>query len=119
MMKISFKELRKTPFEVKASLKNLKKTYKIELKLATLTDSMREDAPVESMGAVLSALESVTEYVVNMLRLKDNEVETLENLSQEEFMALSQRLTMRVMGMSEAEIEDALLEAEADEGLVE
>ena len=34
-------------------------------------------------------------------------------------MALSQRLTMRVMGMSEAEIEDALLEAEADEGLVE
>lgn len=119
MMKISFKELRKTPFEVKASLKNLKKTYAVQLKLATLEDSMQEDVPVESLQAVLGALENVTEYVVDMLKLKPAEIEALEDLSQEDVMAIAQRLNMRLMGMSEAEIEKALSETETDEGLAE
>ena len=115
-MKISFKELRKAPFEVKASVKNLKKTYAVQLKLATLEDSMQEDAPVESLHAVLGALENVTEYVVDILKLKPAEVEALEDLSQEDVMAIAQRLNMRLMGMSEAEIEKALTETD-DEGL--
>ncbi|MBJ7624283.1 phage tail tube assembly chaperone [Weissella confusa] len=116
-MKISFTELRKAPFEVKASVKNLKKTYAVQLKLATLEDSMQEDAPVESLQAVLGALDNVTEYVVDMLKLKSDEVESLEDLSQEDVMAIAQRLNMRLMGMSEAEIEKALTETDDDEGL--
>lgn len=119
MMKISFKELRKAPFEVKASVKNLKKTYAVQLKLATLEDSMQEDAPVESLQAVLGALENVTEYVVDMLKLKPAEIDTLEELSQEDVMAIAQRLNMRLMGMTEAEIEKALAESDDDEGLAE
>lgn len=118
-MKISFKELRKIPFEVKASIKNLKKTYAIQLKLATLEDSMQEDAPVESLQAVLGALESVTEYIIDMLKLKPAEIEALEDLSQEDVMAVAQRLNMRLMGMTEAEIEKALAESDDDEGLAE
>lgn len=116
-MKISFKELRKASFEVKASVKNLKKTYGIQLKLATLEDSMQEDAPVESLQAVLGALDNVTEYVVDMLKLKPAEIEALEDLSQEDVMAIAQRLNMRLMGMSEDEIEKALKETDDDEGL--
>ncbi|WP_167849256.1 phage tail tube assembly chaperone [Weissella confusa] len=116
-MKISLKELRKAPFEVKASVKNLKKTYAIQLKLATLEDSMQEDAPVESLQAVLGALDNVTEYVVDMLKLKSDEIEALEDLGQDEVMAIAQRLNMRLMGMSEAEIEKALTETDDDEGL--
>ena len=116
-MKISFKELRKTPFEVKASVKNLKKTYAIQLKLATLEDSMQEDAPVESLQAVLGALDGVTEYVVDMLKLKPAEIEALEDLGQEDVMAIAQRLNMRLMGMTEAEIEETLAESDEDEGL--
>ncbi|WP_195308073.1 phage tail tube assembly chaperone [Weissella confusa] len=115
-MKIAFKELRKTPFEVKASVKNLKKTYAIQLKLATLEDSMQEDAPVESLQAVLGALDGVTEYVVDMLKLKPDEIEALEDLGQEDVMAIAQRLNMRLMGMSEAEIKKALTKTD-DEGL--
>ncbi|RAU09260.1 hypothetical protein DEJ53_01975 [Weissella confusa] len=115
-MKISFKELRKAPFEVKASVKNLKKTYAIQLKLATLEDSMQEDAPVESLQAVLGALDGVTEYVVDMLKLKPAEIEALEDLGQEDVMAIAQRLNMRLMGMTEAEIKKALTETD-DEGL--
>ncbi len=119
MMKISFKELRKTPFEVKGSVKNLKKTYAIQLKLAKLEDAMSADEPVESMEAVLGALDNVTEYVVDMLKLKPAEIEALEELSQEDVMTIAQRLNMRLMGMTEAEIEEALSEVETDEGLVE
>lgn len=119
MMKISFKELRKTPFEVKASVKNLKKTYAIQLKLATLEDAMSADKPVESLQAVYGALENVTEYVVDMLKLKESEIEALEELSQEDVMAIAQRLNMRLMGMTEAEIEKALSESDDDEGLAE
>ena len=115
-MKISFKELRKAPFEVKASVKNLKKTYAIQLKMATLEDSMQEDAGVESLQAVLGALDNLTEYVVDMLKLKPAEIEALEDLSQEDVMAIAQRLNMRLMGFSEAEIEKALTETD-DEGL--
>lgn len=117
-MKIAFKELRKAPFEVKASVKNLKKTYAIQLKLATLEDSMQEDAPVESLQAVLGALDGVTEYVVDMLKLKPAEIEALEGLSQEDVMTIAQRLNMRLMGMSEDEIKKALAESkDDDEGL--
>lgn len=119
MMKISFKELRKTPFEVKASVKNLKKTYAVQLKLATLEDAMSADKPVESLQAVYGALENVTEYVVDMLKLKESEIEALEELSQEDVMAIAQRLNMRLMGMTEAEIEKALSESDDDEGLAE
>lgn len=119
-MKISYKELRKAPFEVKASLKNLKKTYAIQLKLATLEDTMSEDAPVESLQAVLGALDNVTEYIVDTLKLKDDEIEKLEELSQDEVMTIAQRLNMRLMGMSEKEVEEALKPTEDDEeGLVE
>lgn len=117
-MKISFKELRKAPFEVKASVKNLKKTYAIQLKMATLEDSMQDDAQVESLQAVLGALDNLTEYVVDMLKLKPAEIEALEDLSQEDVMAIAQRLNMRLMGMSESEIKKVLTESEDDdEGL--
>ena len=114
-MKISFKELRKAPFEVKASVKNLKKTYAVQLKLATLEDSTQNDTPVESLQAVLAALDSVTEYIVEMLKLKPAEIEALEELSQEDVMTIAQRLNMRLMGMSESEIEKALTESEDDD----
>ena len=116
-MRISFKELRKAPFEVKASVKNLKKTYAIQLKMATLEDSMQEDAGVESLQALLGALDNLTKYVVDMLKLKTSEIESLEDLSQEDVMAIAQRLSMRIMGMSESEIKKALTETDDDEGL--
>lgn len=118
-MKISYKELRKAPFEVKASLKNLKKTYAIQLKLAKLEDAMSEDTPIEAMEFVLNGLDSLTEYIVEMLKLKPAEIEKLENLSQDEVMTIAQRLNMRLMGMSEKEIEEDLKPSddEAEEGL--
>lgn len=141
-MKITFKELRKTPFEVKASIKNLKKTYKIQLKLAKLQEMFSEDVldkvdqevektdeeqlkeeiaknqrNITKTEKAMEGLDSVTEYVVDMLKLKESEADKLEELSQEEVMAIAQRLNMRLMGMTEAEIEETLAESDDDEGL--
>ena len=141
-MKISFKELRKTPFEVKASVKNLKKTYKIQLKLAKLQEMFSEDVSdkvdqevekteeeqrkeeiaesqrnITKTEKAMEGLDLVTEYVVDMLKLKESEADKLEELSQEEVMAIAQRLNMRLMGMTEAEIEETLAESDDDEGL--
>lgn len=141
-MKIAFKELRKTPFEVKASVKNLKKTYKIQLKLAKLQEMFSEDVSdkvdqevekteeeqrkeeiaesqrnITKTEKAMEGLDLVTEYVVDMLKLKESEADKLEELSQEEVMAIAQRLNMRLMGMTEAEIEETLAESDDDEGL--
>lgn len=141
-MKIAFKELRKTPFEVKASVKNLKKTYKIQLKLAKLQEMFSEDVSdkvdqevekteeeqrkeeiaesqrnITKTEKAMEGLDLVTEYVVDMLKLKESEADKLEELSQEEVMAIAQRLNMRLMGMTEDEIEKALTETDDDEGL--
>ena len=97
-MKIAFKELRKTPFEVKASVKNLKKTYKIQLKLAKLQEMFSEDVSdkvdqevekteeeqrkeeiaesqrnITKTEKAMEGLDLVTEYVVDMLKLKESE----------------------------------------------
>lgn len=141
-MKIAFKELRKTPFEVKASIKNLKKTYKIQLKLAKLREMFSEDVldtvdqevekteeeqlteeiaenqrNITKTEKVMEGLDSIVEYVVDMLKLKESEADKLEELSQEDVMAIAQRLNMRLMGMSEAEVEQALNSDDDDEGL--
>ncbi|MBJ7678698.1 hypothetical protein HAU87_10630 [Weissella confusa] len=141
-MKIAFKELRKTPFEVKASVKNLKKTYKIQLKLAKLQEMFSEDVSdkvdqevekteeeqrkeeiaesqrnITKTEKAMDGLDLVTEYVVDMLKLKESEADKLEELSQEEVMAIAQHLNMRLMGMTEAEIEETLAESDDDEGL--
>lgn len=105
-MKIAFKELRKTPFEVKASVKNLKKTYKIQLKLAKLQEMFSEDVSdkvdqevekteeeqrkeeiaesqrnITKTEKAMEGLDLVTEYVVDMLKLKESEADKLEELS--------------------------------------
>ena len=113
-MKISFKELRKAPFEVKASFKNLRKTYGVQLELAKLQDSLNGE-PVESMQAILKSFDDTVEYISDMLHLKGKELDALEELEQEEVTAIAQRISMRVMGMSEDEIKEALEPSDDDE----
>lgn len=115
-MNLSFQEIRKAPFTVKSSIKNLKKTYAMQLHMAKLQDSLTENEPIENMQAISDSLQATVDYVVDVLKLKPNEVEKLEELDQEELMALAQRLNLRIMGMSEQEIEDIQNESD-EEGL--
>lgn len=68
------------------------------------------------MQAISDSLQATVDYVVDVLKLKTNEIEKLEELDQEELMSLAQRLNLRIMRMSEQEIEDIQNESD-EEGL--
>ncbi|KAA8446934.1 phage tail tube assembly chaperone [Weissella paramesenteroides] len=117
-MKILFKELSAKPFEVKGSVKNLKKTYAIQLKLANMQDITQQENPVDSLKSMMEALDELSAYIVNILHLSKPQQEKLEDLSQDDLMRITQYLNMRLMGMSDADIEKAQAEADEDgEGL--
>lgn len=116
-MNILFKELSAKPFEVKDSVKNLKKTYAIQLKLANMQE-VSEPNPVESLKNMMEALNELSAYIVDILHLSKPQQEKLEDLSQNNLMRITQYLNMRLMGMSDADIEKAQAEADEDgEGL--
>ena len=116
-MKILFKELSAKPFEVKGSVKNLKKTYSIQLKLANMQEASEQN-PVDSLKSMMEALDELSAYIVDILHLSKPQQEKLEDLSQDDLMRITQYLNMRLMGMSDADIEKARAEADEDgEGL--
>lgn len=116
-MKILFKELSAKPFELKGSVKNLKKTYSIQLKLANMQE-VSEQSPVDSLKSMMEALDELSAYIVDILHLSKPQQEKLEDLSQDDLMRITQYLNMRLMGMSDADIEKAKAEADEDgEGL--
>lgn len=116
-MKILFKELSAKPFEVKGSVKNLKKTYSIQLKLANMQEASEQN-PVDSLKSMMEALDELSAYIVDILHLSKPQQEKLEDLSQDDLMRITQYLNMRLMGMSDADIEKAKAEADEDgEGL--
>lgn len=113
-MKILFKELSAKPFEVKDSVKNLKKTYAIQLKLANMQEAS-EQSPIDSLNSMLEALDELSAYIVDILHLSKPQQEKLEDLSQDDLMRITQYLNMRLMGMSDADIEKAQADADSDE----
>lgn len=116
-MKILFKELSAKPFEVKGSVKNLKKTYSIQLKLANMQEASEQN-PIDSLKSMMEALDELSAYIVDILHLSKPQQEKLEDLSQDDLMRITQYLNMRLMGMSDADIEKARAEADEDgEGL--
>ena len=117
-MKILFKELSAKPFEVKSSVKNLKKTYAIQLKLANMQEIVQQENPVESLKSMMEALNELSAYIIDILHLSKPQQEKLEDLSQDDLMRTTQYLNMRLMNMSDADIEKAQAEADGDsEGL--
>ncbi|MGK4062818.1 phage tail tube assembly chaperone [Weissella paramesenteroides] len=116
-MKVLFKELQAKPFEVKGSVKNLKKTYAIQLKLANMQEASEQN-PVESLKSMMEALNELSAYIVDILHLSKPQQEKLEDLSQDDLMRITRYLNMRLMGMSDGDIEKAQAEADEDgEGL--
>ncbi|KRL36622.1 phage tail tube assembly chaperone [Liquorilactobacillus uvarum] len=104
-MEIYLKEFNKK-FVVKASNKVMKKTYKVQLKMAK-ADDIADVAPQEQIERSLEMTESVEEYLKDVLKLNDKEYEKLEDLEFEPTIDLTNHVALRVMGLSETDIEDA------------
>lgn len=116
---VKFAELGMTkPLEIKGTVKNLKKTYQMQLDMANSEETMEALEGTQALQAVLDLQNSVEAYLIDILRLSAKQIEKLEDLEQEKLMEITQYTAMRVMGMSDADIKDVLAQsAVEDEGL--
>lgn len=115
-MNIKVAQLQAKPFSVKGSVKNLKKTFQFQLDMAESEEKMESLEGVESLKAILDLQELVENYLTATLHLSAKQVETLEDLEQQELMEVAQYVAMRVMGMSDEDIKATMVESD-DEGL--
>jgi len=103
-MEIKIKQLKKTT-QVKASIKNLKKTYTAQLELAKLEDT-EVDGP-EALEKVMQIPEKMVDYIVDIMKLKEDAREKLEEMEMEEVTEIFSYISSRLMGASDADIEKA------------
>ncbi|GAK30220.1 hypothetical protein WOSG25_020150 [Weissella oryzae SG25] len=116
-MNIVVKQLRTNPFEIKKSTKNLKKTYRMQLAMATIQD-VADDESLDGVSVLKRQMElqdTIVNYTVDMLGLSEKETDKLEELEFDEVVDISLYISMRVTGMSDKEIEES--RAEEDKGL--
>ncbi len=104
-LEIYIQELNKR-FQVKASNKNIRKTYELQLMLAQSED-IADDEPVESIKATLKLTNDVFAYVVDILKLTDKQAEKLDDLESTQVIEISNHIAMRLMGLSEEDIKKA------------
>ncbi|MFP7153281.1 phage tail tube assembly chaperone [Weissella paramesenteroides] len=117
-MNIKIAQLASKPFAVRGTVKNLKKTYQLQLDMANSDEKMNGLDGVEALQAVLDIQEQIESFMIDVLNLSEKQIEKLEDLEQEELMEIAQYLAMRIMGMSDADIKATLAEAQEDsEGL--
>ena len=114
-MQIKVEQLAKKPFEVKGSVKNLKKTYKFQKDMAQMEDITETAEGTEMFDAMDNMLDELIDYLSTILHLTAKQVESLEELEQPELIFMAQRVAMRLMGASEEDI--ASINEDAEEGL--
>lgn len=100
-------------FTVKQSNKNMKLTYKLQLKMAQVDDAEGK-SPVEQVQLMLELTDRITEYITAILKLTTKQQAVLEDLENDATFALSNHITQRMLGMTEQEIKDSQNSEEID-----
>ncbi|AEU41310.1 prophage protein [Lactococcus cremoris subsp. cremoris A76] len=98
-MEIKIKQLKKT-VEVKASIKNLKKSYKFAKNMAEAEEKISEG----NDELVLDYLDSIIEFVSDIAKLSKKEKEELE---MEELMEVVSYIVAKLQGASDSDIKKA------------
>lgn len=124
-MKLFIKELKRKPFEVKASTRLMMAATKMQLDQANFEKKMQEetkDLPDAEAGAVtmrgmLNTMQSQIDFVTDTLKLDDNLQDKLVDLEPAQVSEIAVYITQRLMGMSDEDIR--LSQAENEAGLAE
>lgn len=133
------------PIEVRATNKNVRKSLKLQLLQAKLEDKVHmaaeeheareakskkgEDpkpltpeekqadnqAMVEQIQNILTALDANYDFVAEILHLTDKQKEALDDLERDELFALANRITMRLQGIDDDEISKTLDDEKTEE----
>ncbi len=124
-MKLFIKELKRKPFEIKASTRLMMEATKMQLDQADFEKKIQEetkDLPDAEAGAVtmrgmLNTMQSQIDFVTDTLKLDDNLQDKLVDLEPAQVSEIAVYITQRLMGMSDEDIR--LSQAENEAGLAE
>ena len=124
-MKLFIKELKRKPFEIKASTRLMMAATKMQLDHANFEKKIQEetkDLPDAEAGAVtmrgmLNTMQSQIDFVTDTLKLDDNLQDKLVDLEPAQVSEIAVYITQRLMGMSDEDIR--LSQAENEAGLAE
>ena len=119
-MKLSLPEIREESFEVKTSIKNIKKmhAYQLELaksqeKLASVQDGTLEELTKAIALDDMSVINNAEKFIAEILGLNKKEVDKLEEFDRGQFMNLQSKLVLSLQGYDDDQI-DTMFTEEVD-----
>jgi len=119
-MKLSLPEIREESFEVKTSIKNIKKmhAYQLELaksqeKLASVQDGTLEELTKAIALDDMSVIDNAEKFITEILGLNKKEVDKLEEFDRGQFMNLQSKLVLSLQGYDDDQI-DTMFTEEVD-----
>lgn len=119
-MKLSLPEIREESFEVKTSIKNIKKmhAYQLELaksqeKLASVQDGTLEELTKAIALDDMSVINNAEKFITEILGLNKKEVDKLEEFDRGQFMNLQSKLVLSLQGYDDDQI-DTIFTEEVD-----
>ena len=117
-MKLRIPELREDNFEVKTSVKNIKKMHDYQLKLVESSEKLEaaQDGSVHELTKAIAVddmnfIESAEKFISDILGLTKNEIEKLEDFERIDFMNLQSKIVLALQGYEDTDINE-LLEGE-------
>ena len=72
-MNIKIAQLASKPFAVRGTVKNLKKTYQLQLDMANSDEKMNGLDGVEALQAVLDIQEQIESFMIDVLNLSEKQ----------------------------------------------
>lgn len=123
-IKIKVNELNKDkPFFVKTTNANMRLVLNFQLLLAKsddLSEQAKEDADSVKSSDILKEqlkiIDSTTELIQSILHLNEKQLKRLDDMETEDSILLANRITMRMNGFTEKEIQKMYEEDDEDEG---
>lgn len=115
MVQLRFKELgMNKPTFVKTSNKNMRKTLQYQLDQAKAQD-IADKEPDEQIQLSLKLIDDTEDYIADMLGLDEKGKNRLENLELEQSTEIATRISLRLNGLSEQEIDKIFADDGEDE----
>lgn len=121
-MKLSIPELRDDIFEVKTSVKNIKKMHDYQLKLVESSEKLEamQDGSLNELTKAIAVddmnfIENAEKFISDILSLTKKEVEKLEDFERVDFMNLQSKIVLALQGYEDTDINELLAEEDSDE----
>lgn len=119
-MKLSLPEIREESFEVKTSIKNIKKMHAYQLELAKIQEKLAsvQDGTLEELTKAIalddmSVINNAEKFITEILGLNKKEVDKLEEFDRGQFMNLQSKLVLSLQGYNDDQI-DTMFTEEVD-----